>query len=150
MAIALSEITEVCTSSHSKTVLVLRSSRRSDILLDMQARARFLDELQVAAVQLAAQCAGAEGDQTISIRNTQELISLLQDERKKPAGTIAYVETGTFLFLPFSQSSLLLSGAAPAFFGFFRLAAKCSIRCWFWCAVEMAALLFHSQERAWI
>jgi len=122
-ALALIEITEVCTFAQSSTVLLIRSSRRPDVLLDLEARGRFLDELQVASQRLSGQRLerGESGDHSIPIRSSSESVSFLQDERQNIIGTVAYVEANAFLFLPHEPSSLLLSGAAPAFFGFLDL-----------------------------
>jgi len=117
--IALSELAEVAVSSFSSSVLILRMHRLPDVVLDVavDVRARLLDELQLAAGTVAAEWGGADFGGSLRIRHECEPVVELLDERRKRAGTLAYIEAHVFLLLPYAPNSLLLAGGDTFFFG---------------------------------
>lgn len=129
MEVELSEISEVITPSYSDTMLVVRSRRWPDMLLDLTQRSRFLDELQLATNRLSgggtvsATLFGAGG---ITPHTTSAPLVGLHDEHGQRVGTVAYVERELFLLMPYSPSSLLFWGAQPVNFGFLDMEQETS------------------------
>jgi len=117
--VQIMDVSEVVLSANSDTVLLLRMHRMADVVLDLQERGRFLDELRIATSQISKRWGGADfGEHGVPVVVNPEMVSGLLDEKGRRAGTIAYVEPGVFLLLPYAPDSLLLAGTETFHFGF--------------------------------
>eukprot|EP00450_Noctiluca_scintillans_P015234 CAMPEP_0194517958 /NCGR_PEP_ID=MMETSP0253-20130528/51270_1 /TAXON_ID=2966 /ORGANISM="Noctiluca scintillans" /LENGTH=1123 /DNA_ID=CAMNT_0039361973 /DNA_START=21 /DNA_END=3388 /DNA_ORIENTATION=- len=116
--IELTELREVLLPQQSDSLFVLRTQWTPDLVLDMASRSRFMDELKLATVQLAAHWSRAEpGDQGVPICVETESILSLQSEHRARIGTLAFTEPHKFILLPHAPNSVLLSGQVTFHFG---------------------------------
>jgi len=116
--IELSEVKDVVMSTYSDTVFVLRTKWFADVLIDMESRGRFLEELRLAIVQVAKRWGTVDPNMPISI--TPEPICGLENEHRQRLGTLVFVESNMLVIVPYAPDSLLLSGDT-FFFGFLAL-----------------------------
>jgi len=111
------DIEEILLSSFSDTVVVLRLPRRSDIVLDLRARDRFIDELRLASRRPGQPGGGRD----LKVSAAADPLVTLLDHRRSRTAQLAFVEHNVFLLLPYEPESFLLTGAETLFIGFLEV-----------------------------